>query len=264
MFNKNSNISVVMITLNEVHNLDRIINNLKSWVNEVFILDSYSTDGTLEKAKRMGCSVYQRKFTNFGDQWNYAIDNLPLKTKWVMKVDPDEELSEDLKINIVNEIKKDNFEAIQISRVLYFMNEPLNVSHKLIRVWKNGHCKFSEVKVNEHPIIDGRIIYIKGDLLHHDSFNIEHWINKQNKYTSLEAEIYLNNLNFADQPILLGTKFQRRMWLKKNFYKIPFRYVLLFLYFYLILGSYKSKNGYIWAKLKTEFTRIIEIKIKEK
>lgn len=253
-----------MITLNESHNLDRIIHNLKSWVNEIFILDSFSNDGTVDIALKNNIKIYQNKFKDFGSQWNLALENLPIKTDWIMKVDPDELVTDELKVNIDNIINENRCEAIEVTRRLMFVNKPINIKNNIIRVWKKGCCRFTNVKVNEHPIIDGKIFKANGFLEHFDSPNIHHWIIKQNYYSSLEAKINYSNLNLADKPNIFGSKFQRRMWFKKNFFYFPFRYLFLFLYFYIYHGAFISgKPGYLWSKMKTDFMRFTEFKIYE-
>jgi glycosyltransferase involved in cell wall biosynthesis len=264
VFNKTSKISVVMITLNEAHNLDRIINNIKSWVNEIFILDSFSNDRTIDIALSNNIKIYQNKFIDFGSQWNLALEYLPIQTEWVMKVDPDEFVTDDLKKNIDKLIQNNSCDAIEVTRRLMFIDNPINIKNNIVRVWKNGFCKFTDVKVNEHPIIEGVISRANGFLEHFDSPNIHHWIIKQNYYSSLEAKINYSNLNLADKPNLFGNSFQRRMWLKKNFFLFPFRYFFLFLYFYIYLGSFISgKPGYLWSKMKTDFMKFTEFKIYE-
>ena len=90
-------ISVVMISLNEAHHLEDVAKNLSGWAKEIFLIDSYSKDDTIDKALELGIHVVQRKFQGFGDQWNFAIENMPIKTDWVMKLDPDERMSDELK-----------------------------------------------------------------------------------------------------------------------------------------------------------------------
>ena len=71
-------IAVVMITLNEAHNLEAVLDNLQNWAEQVFIVDSYSSDATIDIALRRGVHVVQHAFTGFGEQWNFALQNLPI------------------------------------------------------------------------------------------------------------------------------------------------------------------------------------------
>ena len=91
------------------------------------------------------------------------------------------------------------------------------MSQSLTRLWKTGRCKFSDVTVNEHAIVRGDLKELKSYLEHYDSPNLEHWLNKQNQYTTSEALIDIENQALSNEPKLFGNKFERRMWLKKNF-----------------------------------------------
>jgi glycosyltransferase involved in cell wall biosynthesis len=257
-------VSVVMISLNESHNIDEVCLNLKGWAKNIFLIDSYSSDDTVEIALSHGVHVVQNKFLGFGDQWNYALDNLNIDTPWTMKLDPDERLSDELKINLRNEMLRSNSAAFSIDRRLWFMERPLPIYQNIVRVWRTGKCKFSDVTVNEYPIINGDISKVNGNLEHFDSPNLEHWLNKQNKYTTLEAVIAFKQQRLSDEALLLGTPLQRRMWLKKNFYKLPFRYLILFLYYWLICGVWRAGSvGYMWCRLRTDIMRIVDYKRKE-
>ena len=93
-------VAVVMISLNEGHNLEAVLQNLAGWAQEVFLVDSYSQDDTVDIALRHGVQVVQRRFRGFGDQWNFALRELPITAPWTMKLDPDERLSDELKARI--------------------------------------------------------------------------------------------------------------------------------------------------------------------
>ena len=261
--NKDS-LAVVMITLNEAHNLERSIANLKGWADEIFIVDSYSQDKTVDICLQHNIPIIQKSFLNFGDQWNFALNSLEIKSSWVMKMDPDEFLSDELKQSIKLNISKNEFDGFFVSRRLWFMNRPLPINQKILRIWRKGICKFTDSLVNEHPVVDGMLSECDGEMRHYDSPNLEHWINKQNKYTSAEALISFNNLGLADKPLFFGSALQRRMFMKKNFYNIPFRYIFLFFYHYLFLGAFKEGYvGYMWANLRCDVYRMTEYKVRE-
>ena len=257
-------IAVVMITLNEAHNLEEAFKNLEGWAQEVFIVDSFSKDETVNIALNYGVHIVQRKFLEFGDQWNFALHELPINSPWVMKLDPDERLNDELKKNILKKIKEDNCDAMQFNRRLFFMRKPLKIKHKIIRVWKNGCCVFTDVAVNEHPIINGIVANIPGEIEHYDSPNLEHWLEKQNNYTTSEAIISYLDKMYADTPLLFGTNFQRRIWIKKHFEYLPFRFFILFIYLYFFQGACRSgRVGFIWARLRVFVMQMREYKHRE-
>ncbi len=256
-----SKIAVIFITLNEQENIKNALENLKGWANEVFIVDSFSSDKTIDIAKEYGVYVLQNKFKGFGDQWNFALKNLPITSPWTMKLDPDENLTEKLKENLTSSIKMNEADAFIMQRRLWFMGVPLSVRQKLIRVWRTGTVSFSNVIVNEHPIVKGKIADVEGDIEHFDSTNLEDWFNKQNKYTSMEAISKSLNLPLSTNPKLFGNTLERRMWFKFHYHRVPFRHIFLFFYFWLYLGGYRSgRVGYIWSRLRVDVMRFIEYK----
>ena len=254
-----------MLTLNEEYHLPNVINNVKDFADNIFILDSFSSDKTLEIAKSKGVTVLQRKFTNFGDQWNYALTNCPFNSDWIMKIDPDEELTNSLKEEIKIKINSNNSKtAYEFRRRLWFMGKPLKVYNKVLRIWKTGNCKFSEVLVNEHPIINGEIGYLHGIMEHYDSMNLDHWINKQNNYSTLEALTIFNNLKLAANPKLFGSSLQRKMYFKKIIFKIPFKHFFIIYYNFFFKGAWKNgKSGFRWAKMRSFVYRLREYKVIE-
>lgn len=260
----NAPVAVIMISLNEAHNMEEVCQNLIGWAQEVFLVDSYSQDDTVEIAQRYGVNVVQRRFRGFGDQWNFALRELPVTALWTMKLDPDERLSDELKVKILEKIRQGDCDGMKINRRWWFMGRPLPIRDKILRIWQTGVCRFAQVTVNEHPIIKGKIGVVDGDLEHYDSPDLDHWFEKQNRYSTAEAITAYKKFPLADTPRLLGTPLQRRMWLKKNFYKFPFRYTLLFLYFWLFQGTWRAGwVGYASACLWSNVYRMIEYKRRE-
>ena len=249
-------VAVLLITLNEAHNIEPLLQNLTGWAQEVFLVDSYSRDNTVDIALRFGIYVVQRRFRDFGDQWNFALRELPISAPWTMKMDPDERLSNNLKSNLIKTISLSRCQSISIERRLWFMSKPLPVRQKIIRLWRTGTATFSNTLVNEHPIVQGTPLAVKGDLDHFDSPCLEHWIHKQNLYSTAEAAASLSKLPLADSPRLFGSNFQRRMLLKFYFIKIPFRYFMIFIYYFLVIGSFRSGLvGFRWSRLRADIMR---------
>lgn len=256
-------ITVIMITLNEAHNIDRIAKNLKK-VSEIIILDSFSADNTVDKCLEYGFRVYQRPFDGFGSQWNAAL-KIPISNSWVMKLDPDESISDELFNSIKHALISNEFNAYKVIRQLTFMGKPLNVYDEPLRIWKAGKCIFSEDLVNEHPIVIGKLRTLKGILYHHDSPNLEHWFYKQNKYSSKEGIERMNNkTSIILSKKLLRSQEIRRKWIKKYFWYFPFKYSFLFLYLLFIKGAFKSGlEGYLWVKSRIIVYKLYDLKYKE-
>ena len=254
-------VTVVMISLNEAHNLEAVLQNLSGWAQEVFLVDSYSADDTIDIALKHGVQVVQRRFRGFGDQWNFALSELPITAPWTMKLDPDERLTDELKREIEAATKSETFSAYRLPIRLYFMGEKLQSVLKLTRLWHTGSVRFSDVKANEHAHCDGLEGELSAEIMHLDSPDLDHWLTKQNRYTTAEAASQFEGRALALPPRLFGSALERRMWLKRHFWKMPGRYLILFLYHLLVLGAWKAgRVGWIWARLRTEVYRLWEYK----
>ncbi|MEM7563998.1 MAG: glycosyltransferase family 2 protein, partial [Pseudomonadota bacterium] len=200
----------------------------------------------------------------FGDQWNFALNELPVEAPWTMKLDPDERLDEGLKESLKAQMLDGKWQGITVDRHLWFMGRVLPIQQRILRAWQTGACRFSDVAVNEHPLVDGSIGSAAGILRHHDSPDLDHWLEKQNRYTSAEAVMSFQNAALSVAPRLFGDSMQRRMWLKKHFSKLPGRFFWLFLYYWLIRGTWRAGwVGYAWARLRTDVMRLREYKRRE-
>ena len=254
-------IAVVMISLNEEHNMAAVLHNIMDWAQEVFLIDSYSADATVDIALARGVRVVQRPFRGFGDQWNFAMRELPITAPWTMKLDPDERLTPKLKAAIAKALEENNHDALVLQRRLWFMGRRLPVCQRILRVWRTGRCRFSDVTINEHPRVEGRPMLIEGELEHHDSPDLYHWCEKQNRYTSAEALATLRGDRLSAPPRLLGSTLERRMWLKRVYWRLPFRHTLMFLYCLIGQGAWRAgRPGFIWARLRAEVYRMRDYK----
>ena len=244
--------------------MQAVLDNIQGWAQEIFLVDSYSSDNTIDIALDRGVHVVQRRFRGFGDQWNFALNKLPINAPWTMKLDPDERLTDELKESLAFTVQDNDCDGISLGRRLWFMGKPLPIHQKIVRLWRTGGCRFTEIAVNEHPIVEGLIGHADGDMEHHDSPDLDHWLEKQNHFTTAEAIIAYNKSPLADTPRFFGTSLQRRMWLKKIFYKVPGRYTLLFLFHWLIQGAWRAgRAGYVWARLRADVMRLVEYKRRE-
>jgi hypothetical protein len=253
-----------MLSLNEAHNMDAVCQNICGWAEQVFLVDSYSRDDTVQIALKHGVHVVQRGFRGFGDQWHFASTALPITSPWTMKIDPDERLTDTAKASLEKFVRDTACDAGRVGLRLYFMGRPIGKCLRLVRVWRTGRGHWSPVAVNEHLVVDGSVGEVDCVLEHHDSPDLDHWFEKQNRYTTAEALMAVERSQLAAQPRLFGTWLERRMWLKKHFWKVPLRFALLFLYNYVWLGAWRAGwPGYVWARLRSDVMRMIEYKRKE-
>ena len=258
-------LSVIFITKNEEFHIGNAIDNVKDFAEAVFVVDSGSTDRTVEIAKAKGAQVLFHPFEGFGAQWNWALDNCPVKSAWTMKMDPDERLTDELKKEIVEELHSNKFDVFNLGWIPYFMGRRLKVrSIYVTRIWRTGQAHFGNNSVNEHLHADGRVHNLRNRMLHYDSKDLDTWVAKQNMYSTREAEMRFSHGEMAASPKFFGSTIERRMWLKKYFYCVPCRSLLEFLYCYIVLGAWKSgAAGFYWAQMRVFVSRLVALKWKE-
>ncbi|SDZ73740.1 glycosyltransferase family 2 protein [Bizionia paragorgiae] len=186
-------LTAIIPTKNEIHNIEAVIATL-NFVDEILVIDSYSTDGTFEKAQTMATVVIQRKFTSYSDQKNYAISQA--KHEWILLVDADERVTPELKTEIksILNLEKIPHTAYRIKRQNHFMGQRVNYSgwrnDSVIRFFKRDYCKYNNKHVHESLIVNGSVGSMKGKFLHYTyrSFNL--YMEKMNRYANLQAIDY--------------------------------------------------------------------------
>ena len=256
-------LAVAMITFNEAHNMEAVLADLRGFAREVLVVDSYSTDATVDIALAAGARVVQRRFRGFGDQWNFALEALGQAQPWAMKLDPDERLSDALKGSIRQALEAGDADGLVVRRRLWFLGRPLPVRQDILRIWRAGACRFTDVEVNEQPVVGGALRRLEGDLEHHDSPSLDHWLAKQNAYTTAEARQMFEGVG-APARLWGGGSVARRAWAKRLFWRLPGRSVAMHAYCLLVQGAWRAgSTGFAWARLRADLYRHIAYKLAE-
>ena len=258
-------VSLIVLTLNEEHYLPGLLENVQDWVEHVFVVDSLSTDRTVDIALSHGATVVQRPFTNFGDQWNWALEHLPITTDWVMKLDPDERVTPALEAELRQLFNTPPpYDVYGFGRRLWFLGKPMRQTQWVTRLWRTGTCRFSDLLVNEHPIVEGVEGRLKAVLEHYDSPDLDHWIRKQNRYTTMRAIEAYQGHRYALEPRLFGKRLERRMFFKWLYSKLPASH--WWMWAYLMFAQGAVLDGYVgrsWAWLRAGLSRWYEFKLWE-
>lgn len=272
-------LSVVILTFNEEQHIERCIKSVLTFANEVFVIDSFSSDKTIEIAESLGAKVYQNAWKNYATQFNWGLKNCPIKTQWVMRLDADEfvmpALAEEIKLNL-NSIEND-VTGIYVKRRVYFMDKWIKHGGYypiwLLRIWqhKKGYCE--ERWMDEHvKVSPGKSIHFRNDIVDHNLNGITLWTQKHNGYATREAVDILNNiysfLTYDDiAPKFFGSQSQRKRWLKLKYSQMPLflRPFLYFIYRYFFqLGILDGKPGLVWHFLQGFWYRfLVDAKIYE-
>jgi glycosyltransferase involved in cell wall biosynthesis len=257
-------VSVIIPTRNEAENLPHCLESLGG-VGEVYVIDSQSTDATVEIARSYGAKVVQFYYPGgWPKKRQWAMDTLPLVHEWVLLLDADEALTPELIEETRAAIENENFAGYYIALRMFFLGRPLRFSGA--RFWKLSllrrgkgrfECRLQEqdasmadMEVHEHVIVKGRTAKLANPVIHHNVASLSRYFQKHDKYSNWEAMVWCTGDNNDGQlpPSLFGTQAQRRRWLKKRFLKVPGSPVLLFLYRYLFrLGFLDGVPGLIYC-----------------
>lgn len=212
-----NDISVLAITYNEIQNIPILVSNVKGWAKEIIVLDSGSTDGTVEFLKAHDCKVFNRRFDNYSMQRKYLLHNIEILSEWVLVLDADEYLSEELKKEISDEIKNPKFDAYTMNRRFYWMGSWVKKGYyptTLLRFGRRGILDCEDRPINEHLIShSSKIGSFKNDFIDENKKGLDFWFQKHNNYSKREAEAL-----FADDRenySLLGGQYERKRWIRK-------------------------------------------------
>ena len=255
-----SSLSVIIMTYNEEKNVAQALESVCGWASQVFVLDSYSTDRTQEISKQFNCQFVQNRFESYPEQRNWALDNFPIHTEWVLFLDADEWLSEELKKEIDQVLSTNPPEnGFYIKRRLIWMGKWIRHGYYptwILRLFRYGKGYCEERSINEHFIVEGRIGKLKHDIIHEDRKGIGDWITKHYRFSVYEAqEIFRDegmskhiNMNF------FGSQPERKRWLRyKVWNKLPsfFRPFIYFIYRFILRGGFlDGKEGFIYHFLQ--------------
>ena len=195
-----TDLSVIILTFNEELHIRRCLENVRQITGNIYVVDSFSTDRTKEIATEMGATVIEHKWPgNQAEQFNWALDNLPIPTKWVMRLDADEyitpELLEEISIKLPN--VNEDVSAIVLPLGRAFMGKLLKHGIvngiRMIRIFRFGKARYEYRLMDEHLTVPtGEIITFKNKFIDDNRMPIRHFIDKHNAYSSREAALLLD------------------------------------------------------------------------
>lgn len=224
-------ITAVILTLNEEKHLKRCIESISGIAHKIVVVDSYSTDSTLTIAESYGAIVIQNQWINHSAQFNWALSQLPSDTEWVLRVDADEILTDSLAEEIYECLPKlsEDIKGIYLHRRMAFQGKLIRYGGifpiKVLRLFRYGHGECENRMMDEHIKVDGSTVCFNFELIDDNKNSFTWWINKHNKYASLEAAEILN-LDYKFKEIITGRiesrHFDRaklKRWAKEGVYQ---------------------------------------------
>ncbi|MBX6314385.1 MAG: glycosyltransferase family 2 protein [Isosphaeraceae bacterium] len=272
-------VSVIVPAKNEAENLRRCLPAL-AWADEVFVVDSQSTDETAQVAAEHGAHVVQFHFNGtYPKKKNWALDNLPLRNDWVLIVDADEVVVPELAEEIARRTATDEADGFYINMKYYFLGRRIRHCgyHECwnLRLFKHRLGRYERMPVSpgaqtgdneahEHVVLAGRALRMVHELDHYAYPTLSVWVEKHNRYASWEAEMY-ERFRREPPPAGIGRAKRLRRRLKQIYLHLPMRPLIRFVYSYIFrLGFLDGMPGLIFCTLLSYYDFLCWAKVYER
>lgn len=268
-------LNVIILTKQEELNLPHALRSLQGLDCQVFVVDSGSTDRTVEIAESFGIRVVEHAFESQARQLNWALDTLPLSAGWTLRLDADERLTDALAAEIKRVLADapDEIAGYLIKRRVYFWGRWIRFGGYyptwLLRLWRTGMARSEDSWMDEHMVVSGGAIgRLQHDFIDENHKGLAFWIDKHNRYSDREI-MAIEAATAAAAPRNVGAAVARRRFLKHAVYgKSPLfvRAIAygLFRYFFL-LGFLDGRAGFVFHFLQGFWYRfVIDAKLYER
>lgn len=273
-------LSAIILTFNEEIHIHRCLDRICLVARQVFVIDSYSTDRTLEIAKQYpNVTILQNKWVNYATQFNWALENAPIKTKWVLRLDADEylteELLEELQERLPNLDEKYTGITLPLGRTFLGREMKRGVGIvKLMRIFQYGKAQIEVRMMDEHiQLLEGEAIEFQYGFMDDNLNNLSWWAQKHIGYAIREAvdlldiELNLTGSAEADENRVMSEQAKAKRMKKHKYARQPlfWRSFAYFCYRYFFkLGFLEGKEGFIWNFMQGWWYRtLVDVKIFE-
>ena len=271
------NLTIIVLTYNEENRIKKVLNSIKDVTKDIFVVDSYSKDNTVNILKEYEINYVEHPFENYSKQRNWAQENESFNNEWVMHLDADEPITEELSSWIKSDFlsMKNNFDGFLFSRKTYFLGKWIkhggHYPNFHLRLYKKILGKCEDKAYDQHFVLkNGNLKRINGaDIYNTVANNIDDLVLSHNKWATIEAQEIVRGVEKGEvKAKLFGNPIERRRWLKtKIFQKSPI-FLRSFLYFnyryFLKLGFLDGKEGLVFHFLQGFWFRfLVDAKVLE-
>lgn len=260
-------LSILIPILNEARLLPRILDSISQLKVDVYILDSGSTDGSIEIAKTYCCQIVQGEWGSFSEKLNWGLSNLPFKTGWVMRLDADEFLTKEFIDQIGPTLisMDDAVDGLIVGRRIKFLGKWLRFGGMYplehLRITRVGRAHYENRLLDEHVHVPGKTLRISMDIIEEDTKGLVNWSRKQAGYAETECFIHYNSLAKEKTWATLSGSARWRRFLKEEIYaRAPLFIRPLGFWFYryiLLLGFLDGIPGFIFHFLQAFWYRFL-------
>ena len=272
-------ISAVILTYNEEKNIENCLKSIGDFIEEIFIVDSFSTDKTLDIVKQYTDKIFQHEFENYGKQRNWALKALPVKTEWVLNLNSDQRLTEDLKEELTRIFCKNQYldcDGFLFARKTIFMGRWIKYGgHYPVYdaiLFRHGLGICEESRYDQVFTVNGKIKKICGDVEDIVTDSLVNFTGRHNRWSSLEAidqvlgEDQISRKEGVKQNFF-GNPMEKRRFLKASYMHLPLfirSFTYLFYRYFLKLGFLDGVEGLIFHFLQGFWFRfLVDAKIHE-
>lgn len=268
-------ISVVVLTFNAEATIGATLASARRISDDIHVVDSYSTDRTLEIARAAGAGIVQHPFENYGAQRNWAIDTLTLRHEWELHIDADERLSDGLVAELerlMTDGPPDSVAGYYVPRLVHFHGRPLRhggmypIYH--LRLFRRGRGRCENRKYDQHFFVDGAAAKLDNPMIDDIRLSLGEWTQRHNRWADAEVDELLAPGEGVIQAGKTGDPVSEKRGQRSFYYRQPLflRAFLLFLYRYFWKrGFLDGREGLIFYVLQTFWFRfLVDAKLYER
>lgn len=273
-----SHLTVVILTYNEEHHIARAIGSVREIAQRIVVVDSGSQDRTAEIAGSLGAELLQHPFVNQAEQFNWALEQLDDSTRWVLRLDADEIVSQQLAAQIRSAIASApaTTSGFTVGRRMAFLGRPIRYGGlfptAMLRLFRHGAGRCENRWMDEHIKVEGSTGALSGELLDDNLNSLSWWTDKHNAYASREVVDMLNHeYRFMPVDTVAGLgqgQASLKRWLKEKIYaRLPGGLRAFFYFFYryvMRLGFLDGREGLAFHVLQGFWYRfLVDAKLHE-
>lgn len=265
--------TVILLSFNSEDTLGATLASASQVSDEIFVIDSYSNDGTVELARQYGATVIQHRFENYGAQRNWAIDNLPITGSWQLHLDADEWMDGQLVGAIQALPDEPEHSGYFLPRYLRFLGRVLRHGGMSptwhLRLFRSAAGRCEDRKYDQHFFLKaGTTARLPGAMIDDIRMPLTEWTARHNRWSDSEvAELEAAETTGRIRPDARGNPVEQKRFLRQQYNRAPLfvRPFLLFLYrYFLCLGFLDGTAGFIFWVLQTFWFRfLVDAKIWE-
>jgi glycosyltransferase involved in cell wall biosynthesis len=272
-------VTAVILTYNEEQNLPKCLVSLVGWVNAIYVVDSGSTDGTVALARQYGAEVVEHPFEWYSKQWRWALQNLPIRTDWVLGLDADQRVTPELaeEITEVLRSRSEGVDGWYVTRRYIFRGRWIKHGGQypkyVLKLFRAGKVYVDDEELLDHHFyVKGRTAKLNGEIIEENlkERDLFFWVAKHIRHTHLrvqeERRWRFDGRNWPIAPSLWGSPDERTLWLRRVWLRLPLfvrPWIFFFYRYFLQLGFLDGAEGLVFhLGLSLWFPLLVDLQLR--